>query len=270
MGEHFSHKHNCILFENISDPNQDTFKIFISGGSTSDLIFQKYNWPKLLNHKLQEKNINYQIYVGAAVGYNTKQELYKLQRDGLNINGLNLHISYFGANELSTTQTLNNDIENGSITFAPYPNLMWSLGLYKFFGVNDFTILRNSLLGNETIKMLKLMYATSIVNQHTFLPILQPLAGVGSLENINGKDFNLNHNDTRTVDSLAQQHNNLYNEFIQRSNELDFQIHDFTNIFQDTDDIPLLDNCHIKEEYQTVIADKILHLITEHFQQVKF
>lgn len=76
----------------------DKIDIYISGGSTSDLLYDSLNWPHYLLKECRKENIPVKIRIAAVAGYNTGQELLKL------ITTENykpdIHISYAGANEI--------------------------------------------------------------------------------------------------------------------------------------------------------------------------
>jgi len=95
--KHFQQEEGDII---LAYKTEDTNKvdIYISGGSTSDLLYDSLNWPHFLLEECKKKNIAVKIRVAAVAGYNTGQELLKL------ITTENyrpdIHISYAGANEV--------------------------------------------------------------------------------------------------------------------------------------------------------------------------
>lgn len=267
MGLPYQIKNNCIFFENQTNKYLKPLKIFITGGSTSDLTFQNYNWPILLYNKLKEQGYNFQLYIGAVSGYNTTQEFLKLYKDGMNIENLDIHISYFGANDYISnpdSQTESDDgLNPGEFKFVLLPNLMWMLKLYRFFGINELSQLKSTLNGNQTFKMLKLMHGVSIVNHHKFIPVFQPLAGVGSLENAREDFVSKNPKYYQQFDKMVLSHRKLYQSFSEKKALMDFKVYDLTGVFYPYSELPIFDNCHVKEKYQHIISDNIYLILRE-------
>lgn len=89
---------NCVVLKSQGSEPATPLKIFVTGGSTTDVSLNPHNWPVALQQLLSQKKVNAIIYVAALGGYSTAQELFTLFRDGLSLNP-DVHISYSGVNE---------------------------------------------------------------------------------------------------------------------------------------------------------------------------
>lgn len=259
-------KNDCIYLENYSNPKDDTLTIYISGGSASDILYQRYNWPVKLFEKLKQNNLNCQIFVAAVAGYGTSQELLKFLQSGMDIKDIDYHISYFGVNE---------DMEHNSIV-TPYevsvinkltqpfnssfmPNFM-SL-LRKFLKPNNtnYTVKRSQQ--NQTLKNLTIFQAIAQNKGYHFIPILQPAWGGGKYSNVSAVEQFFDSVKTDNSEEMFLLLRSKYENF--HSVKRSAYFIDFTYIFDSINDYPFLDHCHVKEEYQYLISDRVFDLIEE-------
>lgn len=261
-------RNNCVYLEYLDGTTDSTLVLFITGGSAADVIFQTYNWPVKLFEKLKRQHINCKIYVGAVSGYNSSQEVLKFMIDGMEVKDISFHISYFGANE-NLPQSYITDYEqytytefskrNKSFLLPNLTSILWRL----YLGDYEIKIVPPRVLkDNQTLKNLSIFSAWADRYGYTFIPVLQPSLGAGNL--VNGyEDFGLK--DSTEAANLAyayQMHKDAYDAFFRANDSIRFKYYDFTNIFQHIQQYPLIDDCHVKEEYQHLISDKIYHIIT--------
>ncbi len=248
-------KHNNVYFENIIPNCKDTLIIYISGGSTSDVGLMDYNWPALFFKKLKEKKICVQLYVGAVGAYSSSQELLKFIRDGLPLQPA-IHISYCGANEMENPYFVSQYEQNFykksfTETSKLFPNLIYLLK--QKMHLNQKMILKPlpdfDAIGQWKRNML-VMNSLAISNKYSFYGILQPVAGVGNINKYNHDEKTLFHiKQYQLFYPLALEH-------LKKTNYL----YNFTNIFEQVNE-PFFDDCHVKEEYQRIVADSIMSLI---------
>lgn len=252
-------KNNCIFLSNYVNKN-DTLKIFITGGSTSDVFLFDYNYPIYLYKKIIEQKINFEIYIGAVGGYGTSQELLKLIRDGIAIQP-DIHISYHGANDYDNPyysteyikDILSNTLENSNSSKL-FPNIYSFLKNILRSKENNFDLKLIEFVPNpleQWTKNMNIMYGISKVYNYKFHGILQPVAGIGNLQQID-KDSNI-----LGYKIFYPYAKNYIQEY--RINYL----HDFTKIYDGITNMPFIDDCHPKEAYQNIIADSIFRIIVD-------
>lgn len=261
-------KNNCIYLENLEGSSEDTIVILITGGSAADIIYQNYNWPVGLFNQFKQEGIKCKMYVGAVAGYNTNQELLKSLIDGLGIDNIDYHISYFGVNENSGQgyiteyeYAIYKDVLNGEKKSPILPNIFAFMRnlIYNDTEVNLASNRHSNQ--NATIANLKIMRSISRDNNFQFIPILQPSLGVGSSEN-DFTRFNLkDSSDAEGLLGAMELHQESYRMFYEAVDSIDFVYYDFTNIFQNVDVYPFIDDCHVKEKYQYLVSNKIYDII---------
>lgn len=240
---------------------QADYKIAVIGGSTADgTVYSFKSWPQLLYEELCEdlKKDEITIYNCGVSGYTSGQELIKLVRDVLLLNP-NMIIVYDGGNEL------NIDIEH---PFA----FSYAQKIYEF--ANEHMVKDSNAIFTDKV-----------------------CEGVASKGNrFDGWLFNI-----RNMHAIAKEHNIRFFSFCQpilsckegktekeknmllsmQSGQADFQekeyfrrcfmerkdipnyIFNFTNIFDNVDDV-FMDSCHVKnEEGNRIVAGKIKEVIYE-------
>lgn len=255
--KYFTTKNNSIYFENISSSCNKPFKIYISGGSTSDLTFDKKNWPFFLVDLMMQQKICFELYLAAVGGYNSGQELLKIVRDVDEINP-DLHISYSGANEVEDAGLVSNyeytlfeNLLHPSIS-GWLPNIRTLINLKRKDIKVTLKPKNQSLPSDFWQRNVEKMNAIAIYNNYEFIGVLQPV---------------LLHSNQISADQKEKYHQVLkdFNLFYLNtkyfSKEVD-NILDFTTIFQNIDENPFLDDCHLKDiKYQKMVADSIFTLI---------
>lgn len=255
----YSTSNNCIVLE--TDPyNSSKLSIYISGGSTSDLMYDHENWPKYLLSILKQNNISAKLYVAAVGGYNSGQELLKTIRD-IDLIKPDIHISYSGANET----------EFPSYT-SPYEKTFFESSLKKkrTFLPNTIEVLTQMLgTSNNRIELsgvklwkphqfweknMSIMHQLSLLNNTSFVSILQPVKGQNSnlqaFEKYDEKTFH-----------LVEDNKKFYPFAITLAKTQPY-IHDFTQVFNDEATDVFSDDCHIAQiKHQEMIANAVFGLI---------
>lgn len=250
--------HSAIVLEHFTN-SPDTTIIYISGGSTSDLMFDSDNWPIFLFQLLKENNYSTQIYIAAVGGYHSGQEYLKTIRDIADIKP-DIHISYSGANELES-KGYYSEYEYGLFKHLVnqrytgiLPNLRKkisapnsNLDLYQANQVNTFTFWKNNM---------RYMHALATLDDYQFYGILQPVIYYGSDKENPAFDQTLYAEYRKDYDDfypLAQQ--------FARSTAY---LWDFTNVFQNEDRLIFKDDCHLLDKKdQLYIGRQIFALITD-------
>lgn len=262
-------KKNSIYLENLDGESSDTLTIFITGGSTSDIIILSYNWPILLFKKLKEEGLNFKIYVGAIGGFGLSQEVLKLIRDGLKIDDLDIHISYFGANEFEDNYVTpyENDLYNNLSSNSSYlPNIFRVINKYILKKKKPYITPR--ILENEAVSTynnLKIMKSISSDYGYIFIPIFQPVVGLGGLYDAYEK-YNLEKiNGREEIKKMTAIYRNNYYSLINMNNYNKLNVLDFTNLFDNINEYPFYDDCHVKRNLQYIISDSIYNVL---FQRV--
>lgn len=247
-----------IVLEHFTN-STDTLKIYISGGSTSDLIFDETNWPNCLYRQLKEANHSVKIYLAAVGGYNSGQEYLKTIRDISSIKP-DVHISYSGANEINPKGYYSNYecslYENISNTkyVGLLPNLRKIITpqkvrfqLYQPNTVNTAEFWKNNM---------RYMHALSMANDYKFYGILQPVIYYGS--KVENSNF-----DKTLYKEYKIDYDLFYPEAQQFASTTPY-VFDFTSVFQDNDRLIFKDDCHLLNETdQCLIGQAVFELITD-------
>jgi hypothetical protein len=238
--------------------NCDSFlTIYISGGSTSDLMYDNNNWPLFLFESLKKEGICVKVYVAATSGYSTGQEYLKLIRDYNEILP-DIHISYNGANESeypSYVSLYEIQFYNENIFFNYLmpnffklllrKNLIKIEGNYlynKMFEAHDFWIKNNLLMKNH-----------ADLYNYKFYSILQPVRGYSGQKMDKKTDRYKNEYFFHNIIQFT----NFYPKAINTASEHNF-ITDLTKVFENIDEEVFHDDCHLKSYFQEGVAEKIL------------
>lgn len=247
-----------VVLEYNSNKNCEEIKLFITGGSTSDIALDNYNWPILLSKILKEKGICHKIYIGSVGGYHTGQEFLQLITF-LNYVKPDIHISYSGANDFGKLFYVS-DYESDL-----FVNL---LGNSSIFLPNTIRLikpkLKYTLSEKIQIKDLKFwkenmekMQALANFYNYRFVSILQPVINYSGLNN-NEPPVNLEDE----FDYFLKNYNTFYPDAINFADSTNY-IFNFTNVFSGFDENVFLDDCHLKPEYQNIIAERVFNLIND-------
>lgn len=87
-------------------------------------------------------------------------------------------------------------------------------------------------------------------NHYTFCGILQPVAGIGNI--------NKYSQDVGTLE-FVKHYRIFYPLALEHIKETEY-LTNFTNIFNNVQE-PFFDDCHVKKQYQKIIADSVYSLI---------
>lgn len=247
-------QNNCIYFENILSESRDTLDIFITGGSTSDVGLMADNWPAKLADILKKENRCFRMYVGAVGAYSSGQEVLKLLRDGIPLQP-DIHISYCGANEVENpyfVSTFEQHFYERTFTQAQtsklFPNLVYLLR--EKLGINRKSMqLKAAPQTNPVAQWQQNMHTMKVLadgNNYLFMGILQPVAGIGKIQQYSQDEGTTYH---------VAQYKSFYPEALRQARNRAY-LRDFTNIF-DTIEMPFFDDCHVKEAYQHIPAEAV-------------
>lgn len=255
---------NAVL-SNFENKNRDTLSIFITGGSTSDIILFKYNWPVLLQFELKKQHLNYIMYIGATAAYSTNQELLKLLNENI-ADKIDIHISYNGVNETITPNLVSdfeydiyqNLISNSNSSYY-FPNITYFINdkilhkkIYSLNKKRDSNPFKNYCRNTRT------MNAVSKEYNYKFYNIIQPAAGIEGL---------LCGGDSIKYKDLIEDYRELYPQYLSIKNDYTYNL---TKIFYGITNKPFDDDCHVKDEYQKIIADAVYNLIIKDVQLDKY
>lgn len=257
MGYETEH-HSIVLRSPLK--NKSRVKIFITGGSTTDIALNHQNWPKHLSRLLEQQGICADLYVGAVGGYNSGQELLKLIRDGLKIQP-DIYISYSGANETSPqsyTHEYEYDLQNQMIqktnTGTFLPNTV--LAVKKKLGLQPLTLLEQTHQVDSSFWYTNMssMHALAVENKAAFIGILQPVLGSGrhvqplEMERWKG-DVAWFRQFYPVLQTSIQQHPDY--------------LYDLSGVFDSIHEKVFVDDCHLTDTYQPFMAQKIFTLLRE-------
>lgn len=251
--------HNCILLEQINTPNTDTLKIFITGGSTSDLGLDTNAYPKTLFYLLKEKHTNVQIYVAAVGAYASSQELLKLLRDGASIHP-DIHISYNGVNETqnpyfvsSYEQVFFKNALFKNNTTPLLPHLIYYVRS-KLGWIDSTVVLKpipHTSPYSQWVNNMQTMQQLAVGGNYIFAGILQPAMGIG---NIHYDGIN------KQIEPFVTSYRNFYPQALRHIPTTSY-LYDGTKFMDSIGATAFKDDCHLKAEYQHIIARQILTII---------
>ena len=254
----FDLNNNIIVLKSTNKCNKKK-KILITGGSTSDVVLNKENWPIELIEILDSYGYCIDLHVAAVGGYSSAQELLRLIRDGLK-NDIDLHISYSGVNEIDMVTYVSRyehhifkEVYLKSGRNNLLPNTIYFIK--KKFNLDDSDVELYLEPQNEPgafwIQNMKCMNGIAIGNNYKFKGILQPVLGIG----LHKDEILENEYNSQTI-----KYQKYYTQLIDSVSHYDF-IEDFTNIFDTCTQSVFIDDCHIRKPYQSTIAKNIFKLI---------
>ncbi len=243
------------------EENPGDFRIAVLGGSTTDDIYDKRNWARILYEKWPNNKVT--VYNGGTCGYTSTQELIKLERDILPLKP-DLIIVYDGFNDLC---------EDPSHPFTiPYLKKMFDFISNNMSGDNtghvgnDMNISEVNI-GMETgqnyfenwLSKVECMHAVSQTKDIAFMAFAQPTRN--SMRNSQGMDEWLLSSSVFWIESYAKLFRFFREEIESHEIEENYDyIYNLTGIFDDRPEV-YMDSCHLYEEGNEVIADIILHMI---------
>lgn len=229
-------------------------KIVILGNSTSDpCLFPFKCWAEFFSEKMEGKN----VLCGAVSGHMSPQELLKLIRDVIPLNPEKV-ICYSGF------QDINNMFRDSAYPFIHryqkemlrtsnidrwidiYYTKGYSYGVES--GFSHYMLWKNSM---------RMMYAICREFDIEFYAVLQPSI-FNKLNCLGKRDWEIVlHYELR--DEYIDHFASFFNEYEQDHWKPDW-LYDFTGIFHDVDGV-YLDNCHVNETGNRIIAEKIMDIM---------
>ncbi len=241
--------------------NDNPYRIYLSGGSTTDLVLDSNNWPIFLLQEFKEKKISVEILVASVGGYSSGQELLKLitrKQDKID-----LHISYSGANESdSPSYVTNYELENYEKLVNSKPKLLPNT--IRFFQKSNRFSVRNVRKYKPEdfwIENMRKMNCLAIGNGYKFIGILQPVAGLFS------KRPKVMPNGSERYLPIYKK---MYPKVIQQLKNVKYLI-DFSKIFINQEQSPFKDDCHLKfKDDQKIIAKKIAEICLDLIAKKQF
>lgn len=254
----FEVEKNCIVLKS-NAPLDTALRIYITGGSTSDIALIPDNWPVYLHHLLEEQNMPHIIYVAAVGGFNSSQEYLRLIQEGLALKP-HIHISYSGANEADdygyATQFeldfYEMNLPTQGTLFLPNTYLFLTQKLNIKFSPLSLSKIKSPDTTTQFILNLKLMQAAAKEFEYKHIGILQPLNGFGKY--ISPTPQNLN---AAYFESYKSYYGNMQN-FI---STYEGTLYDFTGIFDTATQAVYVDDCHLLPPYQKVVAQHVFEKI---------
>ena len=250
---HFKEQNGDIVLTN-SPEDTHSILIYISGGSTSDLMYDSLNWPRFLFEKCKEKKIPVTIRIAAVAGYNSGQELLKLiSSDALKPD---IHISYSGANEVEHPDYVS--LYESEIFYDKFKQktsflLPNTIGFLKGLNNSKTTLKQRDL--QDAFQFWKTnmnkMNQLAIGGNYTFFAVLQPVAG---FRNKLPKEMPVG------AKKYTKKYPLFYKKAVIQAKKEAYFI-DLTDIFENENVAVFKDDCHLKQKKeQQKIADEIFKL----------
>lgn len=213
-------------------------RILILGNSTSDVGSYEYfikSWPEFLQESLEEAV----IFCGAVLGYDSKKELLKLLRDGRQLN-LDLVISYSGYMDIQQREGF--PFSGNKLTHE-----------VETYGVETNTSLAEEWIESEKMmKMIADSYGAAFVG--IFQPVLFNKLNMSFEERViyeMAKEL-----PWMTIDSYKQ-----FQADVKRMMRDIPYLYDFTDLFCEENAWVFMDECHLLDKGNCILADAIYQLI---------
>lgn len=265
LGYSFIGKQGMIGFEVLGENSIHDTKVVVLGGSTTDgTLFPFKSWPQFLMDKIGSKNVT--VINGGVVGYTSTQELIKLLRDVLYMEP-NIVIVYDGFNDMTAPSEQDpfafKELQRAMDYVNQYKEKLW-LDLFAedavpYAGIKPKADKYEMWLGN-----IKKMRAVCEIYGIQFFAFLQPV--LYSKKNKTKEELGLLWSTWRL--------NNCYewaNEFRNRIRPIEDvceYIYDLSHIFDHEDGI-YMDDCHVYERGNEIIANSIYKVIKEKLVTLK-
>ncbi len=254
---------NCEVLRSKCNFPSVPLKIFITGGSTSDIAWQKDNWPIQLQQILSENKINAIIYAGGVGGYSSGQELLKLLRDGLTIEP-DIHISYAGANEAGDggyISTYENSFYQTAFrqnfTTAILPSTVYLLKKLLRLNYSGLQIKQTARMQPYDFwrQNMQVMSAIAAKQKYRFFGILQPVFVMSKIALQKGADID--------PGGYGKEYLQYYPKAKVLIAQTDSTLFDFTSIFDTVQGQVYIDDCHIYEPYQRIVALNVFNTLNQ-------
>lgn len=237
--------------------NSNAYKIVTVGGSTSDSQAYLWKcWSQILYEKFLTKKKEIIIYSAGVSGYRSSQELMKLERDLLNFMP-DMVISLSGVNDTGETEhpfvqayseqifnifcNANISDMNGAKTAQSYTS-----GFKK-----------QGSLAENWIKHIRMMNAICCEFNIRFYAFLQPMIG-SKKENLSQREWELVINGEPDILDRTELFLTNVKELL-KEQKVNY-IHDISDLFDKNESV-YIDGCHVTEEGNRMIADRIFETI---------
>ncbi len=233
----------------------DTLRILVTGGSTTDVAMQADNWPMYLVQELSRKGICATVHMGAVGGYASGQELLRLIRDGHDLMP-DIHISYSGANETSHPSLVSEyEMELfGKMMFEKtsflFPNIVFILR-EKFMPRPSASLHPHPSAPPQWTYHMDIMNAIAIGRGYVFIGVLQPVLGIGKIVQPDQED---------RYRGFVEQYRDFYPTALADVQNRPYLVN-MTALFDTVPGPVFLDDCHLRPEAQPIVAKAILNLI---------
>ncbi|MDE7131967.1 MAG: hypothetical protein K2O65_09250 [Lachnospiraceae bacterium] len=236
------------------------YKIAVLGGSTTDgNLYPFKSWPEFLYEKWNSPALT--VYNAGVAGYNSGQELIKLIRDIINLNP-DMIIVYDGYNDTM--------VKSGDL-FA----FQYSKEIYEFAhrNIEEAWMLQMRSYGNDTVDKMRdikicvdtwlqnitLMKAIADAKGIQFYAFVQPM--LDSKNNRDKKEESLLLSGVDLVEQNAAIASAFRKEVADRELEKEYSyIYDLSDIFDNVYNV-YLDEIHVNEKGNSIIADKIFEIV---------
>lgn len=234
----------------LGDEKNAKSRVLILGGSTSDVgLYEHYikSWPEYLYEILRDTV----IFCGAIPGYNSKQELLKLLRDGKQLKP-DLVISYSGVNDIGQAHTEGYPYAGRQLNNQNLSQMVW--------GVET-----DQNLAEEWIESEKMMKVIANSYGAGFLGLFQPIIinrseeGMTFEERVLRKLVKMKWTDLKEYEMYQQ-------EIKRKISDIPY-IHDLTGLYYREKDTVFRDVCHVTELGNSILARKVYELIKVYFSK---
>ena len=254
-------ENNCVVLRSKGTYPITPLKLFITGGSTSDIALHEENWPIYLHQLLAKDSINAIVYAGGVGGYTSGQELLKLLRDGINIKP-DIHISYAGANEGADKGYVSEYEEDfyvrsyrESLTSKVLPSTIFAIKKALQIGYVDLTIKKTSPIKPYDFwrQNMKYMNAMAKANGSQFIGVLQPVLAITQNNQQSEHDID--------PGGYGKFYKTYYPQAQKHIKDNPDNLYDLTTIFDTIPTAVYIDDCHIQAAYQPLVAQAIFTIV---------
>lgn len=230
-------------------------KIVTLGGSTTDpCLYTFQSWSELLYKKLIEYGIDVCVFCGGCAAYKSSQELIKLMRDVIPLRP-DIVLDYTGVNDSTVTDSEYAFVNSYQVQLFQYLSDFVPAVENGFIGkqTNKFVCgVKNSAPSWKQFEM-NIRYMKILCEEQgiQYLAFLQPALPIKEKISAIERELVLNTN-LFSPSPLLECARNFYS----KKKHLCMYMTDLTHIFDGND--VYLDNCHVTEKGNDIIADAIL------------
>lgn len=243
------------IFGNVE--NLNTYKIVTVGGSTSDSQAYLWKcWSQILFEKFREKGKDVIVYSSGISGYRSSQELMKLERDLLNFKP-DMVVSFSGVNDTGQTEyPFVQSYSERVFNIFCHSNISDMNGAKTVQGYTSGFKIEGTLAENW-VKHVRMMKAICSEFGIRFCAFLQPMIG-NKKEKLSRREWELVINGEPDVLERTEA---FLLDAKQLLDKLQVEyIYDISDLFDNNDSV-YIDGCHVTEEGNYMIADKIFDII---------